>query len=90
MRVYLHPIPRKYLERLNEPTRSYIEDALASLEKEPPEGDIKPIVGEPGHFRVRAGNYRIKWRVEEDNYILVTHIEPRGQIYKKKSRGSKR
>jgi len=56
MRVLLHNIPRKYLERLNEPDKGHIRRALKGLEKEPPEGDIVPIVGQPGNFRLTIGS----------------------------------
>jgi hypothetical protein len=32
--VLLHPIPEKYVDRLNEPDKSRLETALAGLEKE--------------------------------------------------------
>ena len=43
MRVLLHRIPEKHLERLNEPDKGHIETALRGLEKEPPEGNIIPV-----------------------------------------------
>jgi mRNA-degrading endonuclease RelE of RelBE toxin-antitoxin system len=55
------------------------------LEKEPPEGDIRPYKGSPGFLRLKVGNYRAIFKFE-DNSILVTHIEPRGQAYTKKTR----
>ena len=42
MQVLLHNIPKKYLNRLNEPDKSHIKKALKGLEKEPP--DWKPII----------------------------------------------
>ena len=89
MRVLLHPIPDKYLERLNEADRNRIEDAIEGLEKEPPQGDIKPIAGQPGTFRIRIGGYRAIFRYRED-HIFITHIDPRGQVYNKKNIGGKR
>jgi len=88
MKVYLHPIAKKYFERLNEPDKSYVKAALSDLEQEPPKGDIKPIVGQPGCFRGRKGNFRYLFEIE-NNVILVTHIVPRGQAYKKKNRRKK-
>ena len=90
MIVILHPIPRKYLERLSLTDSERIREALKGLEKEPPEGDIVPIVGQPGRFRARIGNYRILWRLLKDNIILIEHIEPRGQAYNKKNMRGKR
>jgi mRNA-degrading endonuclease RelE of RelBE toxin-antitoxin system len=89
MIVLLHRSADKYLERLNPVDRDRINVALGKLEREPPEGDIMPVTGEPGHFRTRVGSYRLLWRIKDDT-ILVTHIDPRGQVYKKKNKGEKR
>ena len=82
MRVKLHPIPGKYLERLNEPDKGHIKAALQGLEKEPPEGNITPVSGQPGTFRLKIGSYRALFRYRED-HIFVTHLDPRGQVYNK-------
>ncbi|MCL2808537.1 MAG: hypothetical protein FWD24_00570 [Treponema sp.] len=89
MQVLLHKIPGKYLDRLNEPDKGHIKTALKGLEKEPPEGDIKPISGQPGYFRLTIGSYRALFRYRDD-HIFVTHLDPRGQVYKKKNKGNKR
>jgi len=89
LKVLLHPIPDKYLDRLNATDRCRIEDAIEGLEKEPPQGDITPITGQPGTFRMRVGSYRAIFRYRED-HIFITHIDPRGQVYNKKNKGGKR
>jgi len=89
MEALLHHTADKYLERLNAEDRDRINAALDDLEKEPPKGDIRPISGEPGRFRVKVGGFRLLYRIK-DGIILVTHIEPRGQAYKKKNKGGKR
>jgi mRNA interferase RelE/StbE len=89
MKASLHPIAEKYLNRLNANDRDRIDDAIEGLEKEPPEGDIKPVTGQPGTYRVRIGSYRIIFRYRED-HIFITHIDPRGQVYNKKNKGGKR
>jgi mRNA-degrading endonuclease RelE of RelBE toxin-antitoxin system len=48
MKVVVHPIAEKYLDKLNTVDRDRIENALLNLEKEPPEGDIRPYVGKKG------------------------------------------
>ena len=88
MQVLLRPIARRYLDRLNEPDNSFIKAALHDLSKEPPEGDIKPLSGQTGYFRLRVRKYRVLFRYE-DNTVFVTNIDPRGQAYKKKNRGKK-
>ncbi|MDR1047877.1 MAG: type II toxin-antitoxin system RelE/ParE family toxin [Treponema sp.] len=87
--VLLHPIPGKYLERLNESDKGRLKAAIERLGKEPPEGDIRPFSGQKGIFRLKIGGYRILFR-HRDNDILVTHIDPRGQVYTKKNKGNKR
>jgi mRNA-degrading endonuclease RelE of RelBE toxin-antitoxin system len=88
MEVFVHHIPAKYIARLNEPDKSRLENAIDGLEKEPPEGDIRTISGQGGMFRLKAGGYRILFRYRE-NDILITHIDPRGQVYSKKNKGKK-
>ena len=89
MKASLHPIAEKYLNRLNPNDRDRIDDAIEGLEKEPPEGDIRPVSGQPGTFRLKVGSYRAIFRYK-DNCIFVTHIDPRGQVYNKKNKGGKR
>ena len=89
MKASLHPIAGKYLNRLNADDRDRIDDAIEGLEKEPPEGDIRPLKGQPGFFRLRVGSYRLLFRINEKG-ILITHIDPRGQVYNKKNKGGKR
>jgi mRNA interferase RelE/StbE len=88
MQVLLRPVANRYLKRLNEPDNSCIKTALYDLSREPPEGDIKPLSGQKGYFRLRVGKYRVLFRYE-DNTIFVTNIDPRGQVYKKKNRRKK-
>jgi len=88
MKVFLRSAVAKYLERLGVPDKNRIKAALENLEKEPPEGDIKPIAERKGYFRLRVGNLRALYRIEE-NAILVMSIDPRGQAYKKENRRKK-
>jgi len=89
MLVLLHKVPRKYLDRLNEPDKGYVKKAIKGLEKEPPEGDIVPVVGQPGNFRLTIGSYRALFRYRDD-HIYISHLDPRGQVYSKKNKGGKR
>ncbi|MCL2442828.1 MAG: type II toxin-antitoxin system RelE/ParE family toxin [Treponema sp.] len=88
MKAYLHKKAEKYKNRLNAEDQDRIDEAIEKLEKEPPEGDIEPLQGQEG-FRSRVGGYRLLWRIQ-GKYILITHIDPRGQAYKKKNKGKKR
>ena len=85
MQVVVRPLAAKYVKRLNAADQGRIKAALADLEKEPPEGDIFPMSGQEKTFRLRVGSFRAIFRVE-NSMILVTHIDPRGQVYKKKNK----
>ena len=88
MEVLLHRAAEKYLDRLNATDRARINAAFDALEKEPPEGDIRPYESKPGFLRLRVGNYRAVFKIA-NNSIVVTYIEPRGQAYTKKTRNKR-
>ena len=57
---------------------------LTAIYKLPSSGDIKALQGNPGLFRLRVGNYRIIYTV--DNGKLIVHVIDagnRGDIYKR-------
>jgi mRNA-degrading endonuclease RelE of RelBE toxin-antitoxin system len=85
MTVYLHGRVKKYLARLNESQLNRILNALEKLSLDPPEGDIKSLSGQTGYWRLRIGNLRALYRIE-NGAIFVTDIDPRGQAYNKKNR----
>ena len=80
MKVVLEKKAAKYLERLNEPIKSKIGNALIGLSFEPPQGDIKKLQGRDD-YRLRIGKNRILYRIESET-IIITNIAPRGQAYK--------
>jgi mRNA interferase RelE/StbE len=86
MKVLLHKAADKYLKRLNAKDRELIKEALKDLAKEPPEGDIRPYEGSSGIMRLRVGTLRVIFKFRDEETILVTYIEPRGQAYTKKTK----
>ena len=56
---------------------------LAAIKGLPNSGDIKPLKGKSGFFRLRVGDYRIIYTV--DNGLLIVYVIAagnRGDIYK--------
>ena len=48
-----------------------------------PNGDVKKLAGCKSDFRLRVGNYRIIYQINnEELIILITKADTRGQIYK--------
>lgn len=56
---------------------------LEAIHKLPTEGDRKPMKGRPGEYRLRVGNYRVLYTVEDAVLIVrVLDAGNRGDIYK--------
>lgn len=85
-RILLHGAADKYLERLNPKDRDRVKKALRNIAKEPPEGDIRPYEGSQGNLRLKVSGFRVIFRFEDGETVLVSHIEPRGQAYTKRTR----
>ena len=74
-----------YLSRLDKPIQKRIVNSLKRLALNPLDNllDIKPLSGRAGQMRLRVGNYRIIYRLENDILVIyVIAIGPRGDIYK--------
>lgn len=70
---------QKFLKKLPHPDETRVLKAIAKL---PDEGDRKQPKGHPGFFRLRVGNYRIIYTVDNGQLIVrVVDAGNRGQIY---------
>ncbi len=68
----------KSINNLDKQTKKRVK---ASIEKIP-DGDIKPLRGSKGSYRLRVGSCRIIFSYLDDSAILVDKVGPRGGIYK--------
>ena len=68
----------KAINNMDRPAKQRIKAALEKL----PEGDVKPLKGSSGTYRLRVGDWRILFSYPEDDIILIEKIGPRGQVYK--------
>jgi mRNA-degrading endonuclease RelE of RelBE toxin-antitoxin system len=85
MDVFLHEKAEKFLDMLDSKTRISIKDHLKMLSKDPYSRalDTKKLKGigkKPYIFRLRVGNYRIIYFIQQ-NEILVTDIVRRETGY---------
>lgn len=70
----------KFITKLPRPEKERVLRAIAKL---PGEGNRKAMQGHPGLYRLRVGNYRILYTV--DNGKLVVYVigaGNRGDVYK--------
>ena len=77
-------IERKALKFINSQPADQKRRILSAINKLPDRGDIKPLTGEDGAFRLRVGDYRVIYTVDNGRLIVdVVAAGPRGQIYKR-------
>lgn len=86
--IKLHPDVGKFLKKLDTDTAKRIKSGLRTLENDPynskSRSDIKKLKGTKGRhdlYRLRIGNYRAIYSIENDT-IWVTEIIPREKGYK--------
>ena len=69
----------KTLKRLPRPERERLLNAVASL----PTGDVRPLQGLPGEWRLRVGDWRVRFRRDNDERVVdVVLLAARGSAYK--------
>jgi len=82
--VFLARPARKFLSRLTDARQhARFERAINNLAKNPRPAGCQALQGVSGAYRVRIGDFRIIYQIEDDRLIvLVTDIGARGQIYR--------
>lgn len=68
----------KTINSMDRPTKARIKAAIDGI----PAGDIKPLQGAAGSYRLRVGDWRIIFSYPDADTVLIEKIAPRGQIYK--------
>lgn len=77
----IRPAALKALSRLSRPDRDRVRAAIDRL----PEGDVRPLAGLPGEWRLRVGDWRIRFERDDESRIIdVLLVLPRGDAYKKR------
>ncbi len=82
--VYVEGKAQKQFKRVPEIDQERILDALGVLEKEGLSArlDVKKPKGFQRHYRVRVGNYRIRFELSADQTVIVYSISSREKAYK--------
>jgi mRNA interferase RelE/StbE len=71
------------LRQLDPPTRRRVIEALDRLAEEPFRGDIRKMHGAPNEWRLRVGDWRIRFERDVDGRTLKTlRILPRQSSYR--------
>lgn len=68
----------KYINIVNKSTKKRLKEAIEKI----PFGDIKKLQGVDNGYRLRVGDLRVLFSIEDD-IIYIDSIIPRGQVYKR-------
>lgn len=79
-RIFIEKRAQKFIKKLSKQDKVRLLKAISEL----PEGDIKPMQGYDGYFRLRVGDYRVIYALDNGNLVIcVIDAGNRGDIYKK-------
>ena len=75
---------QKQLDELQKDLRMRITDRISALADNPrPDGVVK-LKGSENEYRIRIGDYRVRYEIEDDNLIvLVLDCRHRREVYRK-------
>ena len=68
----------KHISKMDKPTKQRIKNAIQKL----PAGDVKKLQGYANDYRLRVGDLRVIFSVDND-IITIKDVLPRGQAYKR-------
>lgn len=78
-KIKIRPKAFKFIEKQDKVQRIRIYKAIYNL----PNGDVKKLAGCKNEYRLRVGDYRIIYELNQNELvIIVTRADNRGQIYK--------
>jgi mRNA interferase RelE/StbE len=81
--VVIHRKAEKILKRLDGDTLERIRRSIRGLAIDPPPAGVKKLTGYDNLYRVRVGDWRILYAIEDDQLIvLVLEISMRGGAYR--------
>jgi mRNA interferase RelE/StbE len=81
--VLLSRQAEKVIRRLPQNLRQRIDGAILGLAKDPRPPGCKKLAGYDNLYRLRVGDWRISYAVEDDELIvLILEVAPRGGAYR--------
>jgi len=72
----------KDMKQLDLPIRKRIWESINNMLEKPEAADIKKLKGTPGEYRLRVGDWRVRFQADHTRKTyLVTHVKHRRDIY---------
>jgi mRNA interferase RelE/StbE len=79
--VELKPRARKDLRRISKADAARVVDALEELE-DGLTGDVKRLTAFAPEYRLRVGDYRVLFEIEQSNHVVVYRVRHRRESYR--------
>ncbi len=80
--VKLTPAAERQLRKLDAPARRRVQAAIDLLAENPRPPKAIQLLGGAGEYRVRTGDYRIIYEIEDDQLVvLVLKVGHRRDVY---------
>lgn len=76
------PPARRDLRRLDRPVQRRIVQALDRLVGDPPAGDVVKLAGVEHEWRLRVGDWRVRFTRDDAQVVQVLRVLPRGRAYR--------
>jgi mRNA interferase RelE/StbE len=73
---------RRDFQRLDPPVQRRIIDALDRLTAELPAGDVVKLTGADEEWRLRVGDWRVRFTRDSAGLVNVLRVLPRGRAYR--------
>jgi len=70
------------LRRLDRPVQRRIVEALDRLVGDPPAGDVVKLTGSDDEWRLRVGDWRVRFTRDDEQLVHVLRVLPRGRAYR--------
>lgn len=74
----------KTLAHLNRPDRERVATAIDDLADNPRPHGVRSVVNQPGAFRIRVGDYRVLYEVDDNpRVVTILRIAHRSRAYER-------
>ena len=82
--VHMRPSAERERRRLQGHIRQRINRHLLQLESEPRPSGVEKLVGRPNSWRIRVGDYRILYEIDDANQrVIINRIAHRRDVYQR-------
>jgi mRNA interferase RelE/StbE len=69
--IVIKPTAEKSLDKLPHPIRRRIVDVLKELRNNPRPTGVVKLAGDENMWRIRIGNYRVVYEIQDDRLIVL-------------------